>query len=178
MALHIPMSRAEVWTGVLTCDAAVQAAFSERPDVLAQLEDPHHVPTPDQIPAGASRVQIRPVSMRDRIIAASVAERHEEGPRRAIASREALARLALVWISDLPEMRPGPDGYPLEALYGSDTYAQIVVEVAARGLALGQLPKERTSPSASPSEPVRPGVGTASPTTATAATGAAPQSGG
>lgn len=178
MALHIPVSRAEVWTGVLTCDAAVQAAFADRPEVIAQLEDPHYVPTPDQIPAGASRVQIRPVAMRDRIIAASVAERHEEGPRRNIASKEALARLALVWISDLPDVRPGPDGYPLEALYGAETYAQIVVEVAARGVALGQLPKERTSPSASPSAPGLPGVAAASPTTAPAATGTAPQSGG
>jgi len=179
VALDIKLSRLETWTGPLACDPAMRdvLASDAAAAAAARLRDPNGGPWVGPLPDGATRVQVRGLSRHDLLIVSAVAEQHAAGPQRSIAQHVEAARRGLLWLSDLPDTRPGPDGYPVELLAGSDLYAAIVLEVAQRALALGALGKAAPSSSGTPSGEPQPAAG-ASATPATAATAAAVQGGG
>lgn len=177
MALDIKLSRLETWTGPLACDPAMRDALAADPTAAARLLDPNGGPWTGPLPERATRVQVRGLSRHDLLVVGAVAEQHAAGPQRGIAQHVEAARRGLLWLSDLPDVKPGPDGYPVEMLDGSDLYAAIILEVSRRALALGSMGKAPPSSSGSLSGEPQPAAGACA-TPATAATATALQAGG
>jgi hypothetical protein len=179
MALAVRLSTLESWTGPLACDDVLRARFPDvdgatHPTLAAYLQtgDASHLGDP----AGVCRVTVRPVDARESLQSEADAcdGNPVDGLARMFARFEGIARRSLVSLSDLPDLKRGAAGYPIEKLGMVESYAALVAEVATHASRLGTLGKSHPPSCGGPSAPTSPGGTVAVSSSAPDVTGAAP----
>ena len=181
MALAVRLSTLESWTGPLACDDVLRARFPDvdgatNPILAAYLQtgDASHLGDL----SGVCRVTVRPTDSDINLqIRAAVQDEHPiAGMSQQVAALKGIARACLVGFSDLPDLRRGATGFPVEGLkvLQDDAYSAALAEVATHANRLSALGKSHPPSCGVPSAPTLPGVTAAASLSAPDVTATAP----